>query len=184
MLAKLKLIFLPAALMFCVVSFTGAYFSDNVTTSGNTFTAGASSESDIVINEIYANPPGGAAEEPALEWVELYNSGDWSIDVNGWYLYDAIDDHALPINAANVAGGSTSIPSGGYLVILRNGDSDFALNNDSDTVRLFNNEISTGSLVGSQGYSNPDENKTWSGMPNGLGSWSDSHTPTPGGPNV
>ena len=185
MLKKLKFVFFPAALLFCVVSFTGAYFSDSVTTSGNTFTAGVSSDTDVIINEIFANPSGAEnAPMPGGEWVELYNTGDWSIDVNGWYLYDSYDNHALPVNAANVAGGSTLIPSGGYLVVFRNGDADFSLNNDDDTVRLFNDQIGLGTLIDSQSYINPDEDKTWSGMPNGLGAWSDNHTPTPGGANA
>ena len=40
----------------------------------------------MVINEIMYNPPGQTADNK-LEWVELYNSGESAVDVNGWTLW-------------------------------------------------------------------------------------------------
>jgi len=178
--------FLIAAMFFVGITYTGAYFSDSVSSSGNTFTAGTSSHSDIVLNEIYANPPGTVEDlpMPGGEWIELYNKGAWSIDVSGWYLYDALNAHDLQITTSNVGGGSTVIPTHGYLAVYRNGDPDFSLNNGSETVRLLDGILGVGTLIDSFNYSSTIEDKTWSRIPNGTGAWSDNYTPTPGGPNA
>lgn len=175
---------LVAAMFFVGVAYTGAYFSDSVSVSGNTFTAGVSSHSDIALNEFMANPPGAEnAPMPDGEWVELYNKGPWPIDVNGWYLYDAHDDHDLPITTANVGGGSTIIPAHGYLVVYRNGDPSFSLNNDTDTLRLYDGTIGSGSMIDSYTYTGTTEDETWARVPNGTGSWTADQTPTKGGSN-
>jgi predicted ribosomally synthesized peptide with SipW-like signal peptide len=40
MLKKLKFLFFPAAIIFIASAFTGAYFSDSVSVSGNSVSAG------------------------------------------------------------------------------------------------------------------------------------------------
>ncbi|MEK7096558.1 MAG: lamin tail domain-containing protein [Patescibacteria group bacterium] len=50
-------------------------------------TAFAKSES-IVINEIYYNVATEMGDDPAAEWVELYNSGDDEINIRNWTLAD------------------------------------------------------------------------------------------------
>jgi len=50
----------------------------------------ALSRADIVINEIMYNSPGS----PDVEYIELYNNGQASVDLTGWYLLD--DDPAHP----------------------------------------------------------------------------------------
>jgi len=171
----------------CFLSFTTkAKYLDNETSVNNSFSAGSSSYYDIIINEIYANPVG--AEDAAMpngEWVELYNKGDWPIDISGWHLYDAIDSHDLPITTANVSGGLTLVPAKGYIVVYRNGDSDFSLNNSgTETVRLFNGLLGVGNLINSRTYIDTIESKSWAGVPNGTGVWSDNHIPTPGLANI
>ena len=49
----------------------------------------------IVINEVYANPPGTTELE---ERVEIYNAGVTPIDVTGWAIHDAatIDGNPAP----------------------------------------------------------------------------------------
>lgn len=170
---------------FIAITATNAYLSDQETSMGNSLVAGTwvvLTPAEIVINELMVNPSG---DESIGEWVELYNKGGSSIDLDGWYLYDAIDSHALEITSANVTGGSTTISAGGHLVVNRNGDADFSLNNGSDTVRLFNGAIGSGSLIDSIAYlSNTIEDMTWAKIPNGMGVWLINRTPTPGGPNV
>lgn len=148
---------------------------------------------EVVINEFLPNPSGNDnAAMPHGEWVELYNNSDASIDVNGWYLYDAVNSHALAINATNslVKGtpdvSTTIIPSKGFLVVYRNGDSDFELNNTiGDSVRLYNNQISTGGqLIDSHTYLTlyTPINKTYARIPDGTGNFVDPDA-TPGEPN-
>lgn len=63
---------------------------------------------DIVINEIMADPPSNQRDG---EFVELYNKGALPIDVGGWTLDDDVNFTIPP---------GTTIPAGGYLVIGAN----------------------------------------------------------------
>ncbi len=187
MLRKLKILILPAALIFIGATFTGAYFSDSVSVSGNNFSAGTweaptTTPADIVLNEFMANPSG---PEPDGEWIELYNKGGSSIDINGWVLYDAIDSHSLLITPTNVVGGSTAIGASSYLVVDYQLPSTFSLNNTgTETLRLYDGLIGTGSLKDNITYSGTVEDKTGARLPDGTGGWTNNHTPTLGGPNV
>lgn len=42
----------------------------------------------VIISEVMANPCGGNEVKKWNEYVELYNFGDQSVDVNGWWLAD------------------------------------------------------------------------------------------------
>lgn len=186
MIKIIKRLFFPLAIIFIGASFTGAYFSDSVSVSGNSFETGSwgapTPPADVVLNEFMANPVG---PEPAGEWIELYNKGGTGIDVNGWVLYDAINTHSLPITAANVVGGSTVIGAGGFLVVNYQSPSTFSLNNSgSETVRLFDAPIATGTLIDSYTYNGTIEGDTWARIPDGTGSFSDGHDPTPGSANL
>lgn len=154
--------------------------------------ATSSTPGDVVINEILPNPnEDDNALMPAGEWVELYNRSDSDVDVSGWVLYDAEDVHKLIISSSNsdnngdtADSGETVVPAHGFLVVYRNGDGDFSLDNDGDTVRLYNAEIgSGGTMVDSYTYSGiiPD-NKSIARYPDGGETWYDP-IPTPGRPN-
>ncbi|RKY93646.1 MAG: hypothetical protein DRQ06_06420, partial [Candidatus Hydrothermota bacterium] len=75
------------------------------------FTTKANSTEEIIINEIMYNPAGA---DGSHEWIELYNQGNWHIDLTGWKLYEAGINHALTLKK-----GSTTIPSHGYAVITQ-----------------------------------------------------------------
>ncbi|PIT97363.1 hypothetical protein COT77_01970 [Candidatus Berkelbacteria bacterium CG10_big_fil_rev_8_21_14_0_10_41_12] len=175
--------FYPIALIFLMANFTGAYFSDNISVSGN-FSAADSGSVEVVINEIMANPVGDdAAVMPGGEWVELYNKGTWAINVNGWYLYDSINSHDLLISVSNVGGGSTVIPVGGYLVVYRNSDGSFELNNTTtDEVRLFDGPIGSSTLIDNFSYAIGTifEGQSWVRVPNGSATWLQNQSPTKG----
>lgn len=79
----------------------------------------------------------------------------------------------------------TLIPSGGFLVIYRNDDLDFSLNNiGGDTVRLYDGEIeNVANLIDSYTYTvNAPEGKSFARIPDGSNNWVDP-IPTPGLPN-
>ena len=141
----------------------------------------------VVINEFLPNPVGNDnAPKPNGEWVELYNTSTSDIDVVGWVLYDSNDGHELPITAANTNTGDTVVGANGFLVVYRDGDSDFALNNtDGDSVRLYDGEIGDGAnLIDSHTYTiNAAEGKSFARIPDGSETWVDP-IPTPGEPNV
>lgn len=139
----------------------------------------------VVLNEFIPNPTGlDNASKPGGEWVELYNNSNMSFDLNGWYIYDSTDDGEIPINADHTIGG-TVIPAHDFLVVYRDGDSDFILNNDADSVRLFTGRISEGGiLIDSYSYSSgKPEGFSFARIPDGVGAWVDP-VPTPGRPNV
>jgi uncharacterized repeat protein (TIGR01451 family) len=141
----------------------------------------------IVINEFLPNPRGKDNKpKPKGEWVELYNRGSNEIDVAGWVLYDENDHNDLPITSSNTNTGSTIVTAGGFLVVYRNGDSDFALDNTGgDTVRLYDGAIGDGAnLIDSHTYTiDALEGKSFARIPNGSDNWEDP-IPTPGEPNV
>ena len=87
-------------------------------------------EPTIIISEVMANPCGDIEVKKWNEYVELYNYGDQSIDISGWWLADLGESGApdrlvtwvqrnpttsLP---GNLVLDSTIIPAGGFALIL------------------------------------------------------------------
>jgi hypothetical protein len=70
----------------------------------------------VVINEIMADPT--KVIDANGEWLEFYNTGDSSVNINGWVLKDAGSDSHTISN-----GGALWIASGGYIVLGVNGNS-------------------------------------------------------------
>ena len=139
----------------------------------------------ILINEFLPNPNGyDNAHKPGGEWVELYNAGGTSVDVDGWKIYDESDSHYIIISSANTDTGSTLIAPLGFLVVYRDGDSDFALDNTGgDSVRLYDGPISSSVLIDSYTYtSDAPTGKSYARIPDGSANWVDP-LPTPGEEN-
>ena len=68
-----------------------------------------SATASVVINEMELNPPEGGAE-----WIELYNSGNESVDISGWTA--TITDGSWKGEFSPVPSG-TVLPSGGFYVL-------------------------------------------------------------------
>ncbi len=91
-------------------------------------------DSRVVINEIhyhqrpvYPDPNNNIGyEEPALEWIELFNRSGEMIDLSAWSLRDAVD-YDFPEG--------TMLPPSGYLVIS-NSEFSGSLNNRRDRIHL------------------------------------------------
>lgn len=81
----------------------------------------------VRINEVLPNPVGS----DDLEFVEIYNFGDSSVDLTEWYLGDAKDKK----NIGNLLS-SLQLRDKQYQVIYKNQGS-VSLNNDGDTVFLY-----------------------------------------------
>jgi len=182
--------------------------TDTETISGSVNSGVPLPAPDIVLNEFLPNPIGSDnAAMPNGEWVELYNNSDESVDVAGWYLYDDHDSHDLEITSTNTDLATTTIAAHSWLVVYRNGNGSFSLNNTSDKVRLYNGTIDAGSLIDSYEYDGRDfhdltpthgeeniddssggsaqsipENKSFARIPDGTGDWVDP-VPTPGQAN-
>ena len=69
------------------------------------------SPSDVLINEVMADPR-GLTKLPATEYVELHNTTDHEIDLEGWaFVYDKT---SIPLP-------DTELPAGGYAVLYKAG---------------------------------------------------------------
>ena len=124
--------------------------------------------SAIQLNEVFSSPADGSSE-----WVELYNTGEASIDLSGVVLDDIANGGSSPYVLPN----GTSIMPHAYLVIGK-ADSKIAFNNSGDDVRLV---LPSGDLI---------QAITYSAVETGLsytlyeGEWVLSDQPTPGEPNL
>ncbi len=124
---------------------------------------------NIVINEINYN---SVSFFDSDDWIELYNSGSYAVDLSGWLFKDGNDNHIFQIP------NNTYLLPKKYLIISRNynafrqyfpeiegiiGDFAFGLSNNGDTVRLYD---SNNNLVDFVAY---DINLPWPILANGTG---------------
>lgn len=86
------------------------------------------SSADICISEIMPDPEGGDEEG---EWVEIYNNGSSRVNILDWRFDDA-DGGSRPYKITE----DTWLDPGGFFVLDR-AESKIALNNSSDSVRIF-----------------------------------------------
>ena len=125
------------------------------------------------INEVIPNPAGlDNATFPGGEWVEIHNEGSTTTDMRGWTLVNEAG-MTLTLNATTIVGwnGSNaatySIVPGGYMVVARNGLSDFWLaNTGARSVRL---DDATGTAR---------HTVTWTGSASGVSYERDASSPT------
>jgi len=133
----------------------------------------------VTINEVLPNP---STDETQNEWVELFNSGSESVDVNGYVLKDASDTHELIIDGSKT-GGSTIINTNSWLVVYRKGSS-FSLNNaDDEIVRLY---VSSDLInpINTLSYNGSSENMSWGRIPDGGNISLSKLTVSPGSQNI
>ncbi|UXX78514.1 lamin tail domain-containing protein [Reichenbachiella carrageenanivorans] len=135
--------------------------SPNLQASPTMIQVEASIES-IAITEFINNPFGS---EPTAEWIEIFNFGETSVDLNGWTLSDEGVDNIT------IANSSLIIPANSFLILANNkalfetewlGGTlnaqvidipNFSLGNTSDQIILSNN---TGTAVWSVAYNDDD----------------------------
>jgi hypothetical protein len=134
--------------------------------------ASAGFTSDIVINEIMYNSQSGD-----VEFIELYNNSDSSVNLQNWYLLDDNDDHSpcilqgtldsgdYFIIAGSIARYQAKYPGSGPVNVNEydSGDNAWSFGNGGDTVRLFN---SSGQLHDIVEYSDGGD---WPASPDGNG---------------
>lgn len=81
----------------------------------------------VFINEIMPNPQGADETD---EWVELYNSNNFDVDLSGWQLQD-VNGTVSTFTITN----ATTILAGG-LIIFKRPETKLMLNNDADGLVL------------------------------------------------
>lgn len=124
----------------------------------------------IFINEILPNPEG---PDETDEWIELYNSNNFDVDLSGWQLRDT----AGTITAFTILP-NTKISANGYTALKRP-DTKIMLNNDQDGLNFLSPD---GKLVDSMSYALAPLGQSYN--KNILGSWQWSSTITPALKNI
>ena len=118
---------------------------------------------DVVISEVYPNPPGSDAEG---EFIELYNSGDVSVDLTDWRLGDGSKKRFRIKEGV--------LGPGAYMVFDR-GQTGIALNNSGgEDVTLYSPD---GLVVSTLSYGSAKEGESYSFSSGGVYEWSLSVTP-------
>lgn len=133
----------------------------------------------VVINEVMPNPSG---DDKHNEWVELYNTSDITVEIIGYKLVDAAEK-SLIIDLSKT-GSVAMIPPKSWIVVYRNGDNSFSLNNDGEeTIKLFVSDLST-DPIDIFSYIDSSENKTWGRIPDGGQIYNQVLPPSLGLPNT
>lgn len=107
-------------------------------------TVSTKSESDVMMNEIYAR---GTAENP--DWIELFNSTSAPIDISGYKIYDSGGNEGTKPKM-EIPSGST-IAAGGFFVLVTDDGSatGFGLSNGGEKVWF---ETSSGVVIDSVNF--------------------------------
>jgi hypothetical protein len=133
------------------------------------FEPSGSTDVKIVINEInYNSPP----EKDTKDWIELYNAGTTSVNLNNWIITDAGHEFGYTFSSDII------LSPGMYIVVCRDmaafrlvrpeivnttGDMDFGLSSSGDDINLFDAE---GNLID---FVNFTPNSPWPTDVNGTG---------------
>ena len=104
----------------------------------------------VCLNEALPNPNGLDDDTwPNGEWMEIYNSGTSPVNVLSWKLVNKASK-TLTFDSSSIVGyqagnaNSWTIQPGDYMVIARNGSSNFYLTNSADWITL---EDSSGNVI-------------------------------------
>ncbi len=155
----------------------------------------------LVINEFMSSNdtfyPGPNNDYP--DWIEIYNTGETTIDLGGWYITDNLDDikkDSIPTGFSD----QTTIPAHGFIVLICDGKgidngplfTNFKLSSGGESIGLSKDgKVFTDSLTyGPGGDIDPGPQTDWSAGRDGDGatSWilfnpNSSRPPTPGSSN-
>ena len=142
----------------------------------------------VCINEVIPNPNGyDDAAYPGGEWLELYNNGTIDVDLTGWKVTNTASQ-TLNFDSTTIVGyqsGNAStwtISAGEYVVIARNGNSNFYMTNTGMSMTLVdsnNNNLhqaTWGSVVSGKSYQQDPSSTT--------ANWVQTNNPTPGQVNT
>lgn len=143
-----------------------------------TFTATPAPDG-LFVNEFMPDPEqdwnGDSVANDDDEWIEIYNANAFSVNLSGWFLDDVQGGGSAPFALPS----GTTINPNGYLVFYR-ADTNIALNNSNDDVRLLAPDSSTADAIS---YKSSVPNASWSRVPDGASYFSLYCPPTPNAPN-
>lgn len=129
------------------------------------------------INEIAANGPGD-------DWIEILNTGPYTVDLSGMYLTDDLQEPTKH----RIADGITLKPYG-YAVFIADSTFGpyhvgFGLSREGESVGLFDADGRLNRALDSTTFGSQPPDRTSGRLPDGGATWRLLAEPTPGGPNV
>ncbi len=147
------------------------------------------SKNSLQINEIMADNTISLADDFGEydDWIELYNSGNESVNIGGMYISDD-PDNPLKWKIPSSDNELTSIQPGDYLILWADADTTqgilhlgFRLNNNGESLILTSGDGKT--LISSMDFGKQEPNKSYGDFPDG--SLSRKYMPaTPGTANI
>ena len=132
--------------------------------------------SNVFINELMPNPDG---PDETDEWIELYNSNNFDVDLSGWKIQDTFGTpttYTIPQGTKILAG--VPAASGSFL-ILKRPDTKIMLNNEKDGLNLLTPDVK---IVDSINFTLAPLKFSYNKTGGTLWQWS--KTPTPGAKNI
>jgi hypothetical protein len=128
----------------------------------------AQASTTVVINEYLPQPSSGQSE-----WVEIYNSADSMVSLEGWKLKENLATSPIDLKVFST---EDSIAPQAYLVV----DISSKLNNSGDHLGLYD---STGQLIDQHSYNSSTVDHSIGRSPDGAGDWVTFTSPSKGSPN-
>jgi hypothetical protein len=139
----------------------------------------------VVINEIMAD--NAATIESSYgtypDWVELYNTGNQTVDLRGMYLSDSLSNPTWQFAEG------TALEPGKFLLVWADGDpdlgalyTDFKLNANGEVVTLFASDGRT--LIDSVQYDKQIQDVSYGRSPDGTANWKYMTKASPGSANL
>jgi len=129
----------------------------------------------VLLNEIFSR---GTVEDP--DWIEVYNTGNTEVNIEGWLIYDSGGNTEAKPKKAFPAG--SIIPAKGFLVIVVD-DADasgFGLSSNGEEVWL---EKPNGTIADQVTFPALAETESYGRFPDGSASWQVLPTVTKGAAN-
>lgn len=160
-----------------------------------TFVSESESTAAVVLNEVFARPETGANFPLDREWIELFNAGTESADVEGWSFGEiwggSEQQHVISVNntcesgsivgfARLVEAGATTLLEPGDFLLVEPCSGQSRISASDEIITLYN---AAGELVSSFGYGSISVGQAWARVPDGTGEWVE-QAPTPGVTNV
>lgn len=143
----------------------------------------------LYINEIMASNSTSLADEMGEydDWIEIYNAGNQSVNLAGYYMTDTPNDNAsfwqIPSNNAAL----TTVAAGGYLILWADKSPeqgahhlDFKLSAGGESIALLS---STLDVIDSFDFTEQNENVSYGRVTDGNSDFIIFFVPTPGGAN-
>ncbi len=177
--------FLKLAVIFLILIPLACKIDDTV----NNAPPSQESSVKLVINEFLASNDACCTDEynEFDDWFELYNTGDDTIDIAGFYVSDDLNE----LTKAQIPSGSplTKIPPKGFLVIWADGQPEqgvlhvsFKLSSGGESVVITESDGQT--IIDSYEFGPQTTDVSMGRVPDGGNDWQTFENPTPGASNT